>query len=72
MKRLVAKTMTKPLTKSAKIGARAFEAITAVEGLALGKESRQRLKRLEADASLTPAQRRDAVLRAYATLSRKK
>jgi hypothetical protein len=54
------------------IGVRAFAAITAVEGLALSSDSKRRLKSLQADASLTPQQRRDAVLRAYAKASPKK
>ena len=54
------------------LGPRAFEAITAVEGLKLGKQSRQRLKTLQQDKTLTPDQRRAAVIKAYVTLSRKK
>lgn len=54
------------------LGSRAFEAITAVEGLKLSPQSRQRLKALQQDKTLTPDQRRAAVIKAYATLSRKK
>lgn len=72
MKRLPSKTPAQPRNKQTPIGARAFEAITAVEGLSLGKDSRQRLKALQANPALTPDQRRDAVLRAYAAMSRRK
>jgi hypothetical protein len=58
--------------KKAVLGARAFSAITAVEGLALGEEARLRLSRLQADKSLTPDERRAAVLRAYSASNRGK
>jgi hypothetical protein len=63
--RPVAKTKAKPL------GARAFAAITAVEGLKLGKASKQRLHTLTQDDSLTPEERRAEVLKAYMDLSRR-
>ncbi len=58
--------------KTTVIGARAFEAITAVEGLSLSAASKQRLQRLQRDKTLTPAERRDAVVRAYSAMSKKK
>lgn len=72
MKRPASKTPAHPRTKLTVIGARAFEAITAVEGLALSKDSRRRLNSLQADTALSPDQRRDAVLRAYAAMTRRK
>lgn len=57
---------------SSTLGPRAFAAISAVEGLKLGKDSRERLRTLQSDETLTPAQRRAEVLRAYVDLSRKK
>jgi hypothetical protein len=54
------------------IGARSFAAISAVEGLRLGKASKKRLDELNADPSLTPKQRRAEVLRAYSKLARDK
>ncbi len=68
------KTGTPPTTKrtNAKpIGARAFAAISAVEGLRLGKASRRRLQALKADRALSPDERRAEVLRAYMDLARK-
>jgi hypothetical protein len=62
----------KPRRSKTVIGTRAFEAITAVEGLDLSDASKKRLKPLQADSTLTPAQRRDAVVRAYTAMSRKK
>lgn len=56
----------------ATLGPRAFAAISAVEGLKLGKESRERLRTLQSDETLTPEQRRAEVLRAYTDLPRKK
>lgn len=72
--------MKRPVTPSAKsgrakktvIGARAFEAITAVEGLALSPASKQRLQKLQRDKALSPADRRQAVVRAYSAMSKKK
>lgn len=54
------------------IGSRAFAAITAVEGLKLAKASRERLKALQDDETLTPAQRRAEVLKAYRVVPRGK
>lgn len=53
------------------IGAKAFAAITAVEGLRLGPASRRRLGELNA-SGLSPEQRRAEVLRHYAASGRKK
>ncbi len=53
------------------LGARTFAAITAVEGLRLGTASRKRLQALKA-AGLTPAERREEVLRAYMDLAKRK
>lgn len=72
MKRPVSQKLKPRTAKKAVISARAFEAITSVEGLTLSPGSKQRLKRLESDHTLTPAQRRDAVVKAYAAMSRKK
>lgn len=58
--------------KKAVLGVRAFSAITAIEGLELGEEARVRLSRLQADKSLTPDERRAAVLRAYSASNRGK
>lgn len=66
------KQRLQPGAKSRVIGTRAFAAISAVEGLKLNKASRERLKALEDDETLTPAQRRAAVLKTYQHLSRKK
>ncbi len=52
------------------LGARAFAAISAVEGLRLGRASRRRLAALRQNESLTPADRRAEVLRAYMALAR--
>ncbi len=54
------------------LGSRAFAAISAVEGLKLDKTSKERLQALQSDETLTPAQRRAQVLKAYTKLSRKK
>jgi hypothetical protein len=53
------------------LGARAFAAISAVEGLKLGAASRKRLQSLQDDPKLTPDQRRAEVRKAYAGLSRR-
>ncbi len=53
------------------IGARAFAAISAVEGLRLGQSSKRRPKALKADRTLSPEERRAEVLRAYMDLARK-
>jgi len=53
------------------LGARTFAAITAVEGLRLGTASRKRLQALKA-GGLTPAERREEVLRAYMELTKRK
>lgn len=49
-----------------------FAAISAVEGLQLSEESENRLHSLETDPSLTPADRRAAVLEAYTKHSKKR
>jgi hypothetical protein len=46
------------------LGDKTFAAISAVEGLKLGKASRERLSALN-KKNLTPAQKRAEVLRAY-------
>ncbi|OAF07591.1 hypothetical protein [Bradyrhizobium neotropicale] len=46
------------------LGDRTFAAISAVEGLKLGKASKERLSALN-KSKLTPAQKRAEVLRAY-------
>ena len=46
------------------LGDKTFAAISAVEGLKLGKASRERLSALN-KSKLTPAQKRAEVLRAY-------
>ncbi len=53
------------------LGSRTFAAITAVEGLRLGTASRKRLQALKA-GGLTPAERREEVLRAYMELNKRK
>lgn len=53
------------------LGSRTFAAITAVEGLRLGTASRKRLQGLKA-GGLTPAERREEVLRAYMELNKRK
>lgn len=63
-----------PKSRKAKpriLGARAFAAITAVEGLRLSAASRRRLESLKA-SGLTPEERRAEVLRAYTGLGKKK
>lgn len=72
MKRPVTTSVKASRTKKTVIGARAFEAITAVEGLSLSPASKQRLQRLQRDKTLSPAERRDAVVRAYSAMSKKK
>ena len=57
--------------KKAVLGARAFAAISAVEGLKLSAASRKRLQALQDDPTLTPDQRRAEVLKVYAGLSRR-
>ncbi len=49
------------------LGAKAFAAITAVEGLHLNGESKKRLERLRA-CDLSPEERRAEVLSVYASL----
>lgn len=71
--------MKRPITPSSKssrakktvLGKRAFEAITAIEGLSLSVDSKKRLQRLHGDKNLSPDDRRMAVLRAYSAMSRK-
>lgn len=53
------------------LGARAFAAITAVEGLRLSAASRRRLEVLKA-SGLTGDERRAEVLRAFSDLAKKK
>ncbi len=63
-KRAAKSTQAAPLI----LGAKAFAAISAVEGLQLNAASRQRLDALKA-ADLTPDERRTEVLRAYTGLT---
>lgn len=71
------KTSAKPAAKSPAriesrvLGAKAFAAITAVEGLRLSAASRNRLATLRA-TGLTTDELRAEVLRAYAGFGRKK
>lgn len=65
MKRFVAERSRRSVSGGSVLGATAFEAITAVEGLELGTEGRRRLRSLLTDQSLTPEDRRKAVLSAY-------
>lgn len=58
--------------KKSTLGARAFAAISAVEGLKLDKNSKERVQSLQRNQALTPAQRRARVLKAYAKVSLKK
>jgi hypothetical protein len=58
--------------KTPVLGSRAFAAISAVEGLKLDKASKERLKALQSNEKLTPAQRRAEVIRAYSKLAHKK
>lgn len=51
--------------KKSILGARAFAAISAVEGLKLNKASKERLRALLSNKTLTPDQRREQVLKAY-------
>lgn len=51
------------------LGSGAFAAIAAIEGLKLGSASKKRLKALQQDTSLTQAQRRAAIRRAYRSLA---
>lgn len=53
------------------IGAEAFAAISAVEGLTLGPASKRRLERLKA-SGLSGDERRAEILRAYRSAARKK
>lgn len=53
------------------LGSDAFAAVAAIEGLKLGSASKKRLKALQQDTSLTPAQRRAAIRRAYRSLVKK-
>ena len=71
MTRVVSKKSISSKAKPVVLGARAFAAMSAVEGLKLGKESRERLVALKKDRSLSPDQRRAEVLRAYTGASRK-
>jgi carboxymethylenebutenolidase len=61
----LANSRTAAFFKASVLGASAFEAITAVEGLELGSEARRRLESLLTDESLTPEARRKAVLNVY-------
>lgn len=63
-----AKSSKKPGSRV--LGARAFAAITAVEGLRLSSASRRRLEVLKA-SSLSSDERRAEVLRAYSGLAKK-
>lgn len=53
------------------LGAKAFAAISAVEGLQLSSTSKKRLALLK-DSEMTPAERRAEVLRAYASVKGRK
>ena len=70
MKAAISKRRSTANTKDKPLGDRAFAAITAVEGLKLGKASKERLQALTQDEKLTPDQRRAEVLKAYMGLSR--
>ncbi len=72
MKRSITPSMKPGRTKKTVLGSRAFEAVTAVEGLSLSVASKQRLQGLQRDKTLSPAERRDAVVRAYTAMSRTK
>lgn len=72
MKLPASKSRSSAKTKPRIIGSKAFAAITAVEGLKLAKASRERLKALQDDDTLTPAQRRAEVLKAYRVVPRGK
>lgn len=72
MKRPVTPSSKSSRTKNTVLGARAFKAITAVEGLSLSVASKKRLQHLQKDKTLSPAERRDAVVRAYTAMSHKK
>lgn len=54
------------------LGPKAFAAISAVEGLHLRPESKRRLKALQADKTLSAADRRAAILAAYKAAPSKK
>lgn len=59
-----------PKKSSAVIGAKAFAAITAVEGLKLSEASRRRLQQLKS-SGLSAEERRAQILRAYRSDARK-
>lgn len=62
---------TSPKSNSRVLGAKAFAAISAVEGLRLSTASRRRLEALKA-TGLSAEERRAEVLRAYSGLRSKK
>lgn len=72
MKRPVTPSFKSSQAKKTVLGSRAFTAITAVEGLSLSAASKKRLQYLQKDKTLSPAERRDAVVRAYTAMSHKK
>jgi len=65
------KHKSKLSSRSRVIGAKAFAAITGVEGLKLGTASRVRLQKLKA-SGLGERERRAEVLRAYRSAARGK
>jgi len=65
------KKAARPATRRQTIGKKAFAAISAVEGLQLGKASQDRLRALEM-AGLSFEERRVQVLQAYAGATRRK
>lgn len=65
----MAKTSPSSTPKRHVIGSRAFAAMTAVEGLKLSGESRERLQKLQS-SGLSAAERRAAVLKAYRSTAR--
>jgi hypothetical protein len=63
----MSKASNKPVARSRILGSRAFAAISAVEGLKLGRDSSARLDRLRSSA-LGGEERRSAVRAAYRDL----
>tara|TARA_R110002124_G_scaffold153244_2_gene320276 strand:- start:16328 stop:16549 length:222 start_codon:yes stop_codon:yes gene_type:complete len=72
MKRPTTPSSKSTRTKKSVLSVRAFEAITSVEGLSLSTASKKRLQYLQKDKTLSPVERRDAVVRAYTAMSHKK
>ena len=66
------KKQNKPETVQVRVlGAPAFAAISAIEGLGLSAVAKQRVDDLNR-SDLTPAERRAAILRAYAQSAKRK